>query len=394
METERFCGPCNRTISFGQGDEANWSEHEKSLKHQRNVRAAAGTSSIKSFFAPKPKISHPPPASGSSSTGATPLSSNVSAAVLSPPTVPPPSVSHIIDVDSMPDPRSKKSPYIAWKYNLKPHIQTVHPSAKIANYKSFYDLADGEEIELERISKKKKRKSSKKKINFRILPEHSTEAALGDFSKAWRTDSEHEDDADEESSSSSRSPSPDPTREMGAESALRALSPDEDLPLASTLLGTPQHHTSCNESTVLSAEPASSLTSSDTLLTEITAPSASDSNLNNPGGSDGITQLDVAQKELVGEATSFTRRSRRASAKRRIILSDDEGEEGCSAPDCTITENEPMVMCSGPAFVVRSNILFQAHLCCVGLKTMPVEWYCDDNCVENAGGRVRKKRRT
>ncbi|KAK6971988.1 hypothetical protein R3P38DRAFT_2585558, partial [Favolaschia claudopus] len=70
-------------------------------------------------------------------------------------------------------------PDVVWKYNLQTHIQTVHPSANISNYRSYYQLAEGEEVELKRISTTKRRKSSKKKINFRISPQHSTQAVLG-----------------------------------------------------------------------------------------------------------------------------------------------------------------------------------------------------------------------
>jgi hypothetical protein len=88
--------------------------------------------------------------------------------------------------------------------------------------------------------------------------------------------------------------------------------------------------------------------------------------------------------------------------RRRIIVSDDECEGGCSAPSCTITEDEPPVTFSGPAcknrvcsfasfHLVCGPTFYQAHLCCVGLD---VTWFRDDYCLENAGGRVRKKRRT
>ncbi|KAJ7232149.1 hypothetical protein B0H12DRAFT_1029103 [Mycena haematopus] len=70
-------------------------------------------------------------------------------------------------------------PDIVWKYNLETHLRTVHASANISNYKSYYELADGGKVELKRISKAKKRKTKKKHIDFRISPAHSTEAALG-----------------------------------------------------------------------------------------------------------------------------------------------------------------------------------------------------------------------
>jgi hypothetical protein len=72
-------------------------------------------------------------------------------------------------------------PDVLWKYGLEAHIRTVHSDANISNYESHYKLAEGEEVELKRISTTKKRKSKKKKqaISFRISPDHSTEAALG-----------------------------------------------------------------------------------------------------------------------------------------------------------------------------------------------------------------------
>lgn len=70
-------------------------------------------------------------------------------------------------------------PYVDWKYNLKSHISKVHPTANLSRYKSQYELAQGEEVALKTISTTKKRRSSKKRIDFKISDEHSTEAALG-----------------------------------------------------------------------------------------------------------------------------------------------------------------------------------------------------------------------
>ncbi|KAJ6565759.1 hypothetical protein DFH09DRAFT_1314554 [Mycena vulgaris] len=74
-------------------------------------------------------------------------------------------------------------PDVVWKYNLKCHISSVHPTANLSGYRSHFELAEGEEVALKTISTPKKRRSSKKTINFRISEEHSTEAALGEFSR-------------------------------------------------------------------------------------------------------------------------------------------------------------------------------------------------------------------
>ncbi|KAJ6610947.1 hypothetical protein B0H10DRAFT_2193163 [Mycena sp. CBHHK59/15] len=74
------------------------------------------------------------------------------------------------------------------KYGLKSHIRTIHPTANLSNYRSYYVLAEGEEIALKTILTTKKHKSSKKAITFKISPEHSTEAALGEFSRVTTND--------------------------------------------------------------------------------------------------------------------------------------------------------------------------------------------------------------
>ncbi|KAJ6563479.1 hypothetical protein B0H10DRAFT_2445393 [Mycena sp. CBHHK59/15] len=79
-------------------------------------------------------------------------------------------------------------PDIKCKYGLESHIHTIHPTANLSNYRSYYALAEGEEIALKTISTTKKRKSSKKAITFKISPEHSTEAALGEFSRVTTND--------------------------------------------------------------------------------------------------------------------------------------------------------------------------------------------------------------
>ncbi|KAJ7506497.1 hypothetical protein B0H11DRAFT_1903863 [Mycena galericulata] len=93
------------------------------------------------------------------------------------------------------------------------------------------------------------------------------------------------------------------------------------------------------------------------------------------------------------EHNGLKTRSGRATkkSKKLIVVSDDEDEESkvCTAPNCTVYDDSPMVACSGPACT------FQAHLCCVGIKVddRPTQWFCDDDCRENAGGRARKRRK-
>jgi hypothetical protein len=107
VQTERYCTPSNRTITFGDGGQANWIEHEQSAKHLHNVQATEGTQSLKSFFPVNAKI--PCAAASASGTGSSsiggpivPASSTTASATISMnPTNPPLPVSDIIDVDSL-----------------------------------------------------------------------------------------------------------------------------------------------------------------------------------------------------------------------------------------------------------------------------------------------------
>ncbi|KAJ6459302.1 hypothetical protein C8R45DRAFT_942329 [Mycena sanguinolenta] len=253
-------------------------------------------------------------------------------------------------------------PDVIWKYNLKSHIQSVHPGANVNNYKSFYELADGEEANLKRISTTKKRKSKTKKINIRISPQHGTEAALGDFSQLPHASGDEHDSDDNESQASSRSSSPEHVPESLP--TVRALSPDEEMPVPSALHDAPESSSIQNDP---DEEPPG--------VSRPGSPVPSDSIPTIPGEMDTVSQPESIADEPAPQATSTVRRSTRA-VKRRIVQSDTEEDDGCSSPDCTITGSEPM-----------------AHLCCVGLTHEPAEWYCDDNCKENAGGRVRKKKK-
>jgi hypothetical protein len=68
---------------------------------------------------------------------------------------------------------------VVWTYNLKSHIQRIHPGANVVAYKSYYDKHPSEKVGLKRISKTKTRTRGKKAITFRISEQHSTQSALG-----------------------------------------------------------------------------------------------------------------------------------------------------------------------------------------------------------------------
>ncbi|KAJ7906166.1 hypothetical protein B0H13DRAFT_2021440 [Mycena leptocephala] len=78
-------------------------------------------------------------------------------------------------------------------------------------------------------------------------------------------------------------------------------------------------------------------------------------------------------------------------SKKLIVMSDNDNNIQCSAPDCTVGDaNIPMVACSGPACDS------QAHICCVGIKAKDInstEWFCDHDCRDNSGQRNCKRPR-
>ncbi|KAJ7429017.1 hypothetical protein B0H11DRAFT_1946378 [Mycena galericulata] len=290
-------------------------------------------------------------------------------------------------------------PDTVWKYNLESHLSTVHPTANLSRFKSHYELAEGEEVALRTISTTKKRSSKKKKINFRISEEHSTEAALGEFS---RLPGNSDDEVEADISGSSRSSSPDiddsPTE-------LRPLSPlnDDELPEPSALLvpSTPPTHliapTVTDEPPPMvvdqfeaAADPIPHASDHAPLTTEQDSNTSSgrpkprripkrSANSTESAADDPDPPVTSTDAQQSGQSGSKTRSGRvTKKTKKLIILSDDEDEESraCTSPNCTVLDESPMIACSGPACT------FLAHLCCVGIKANdpPTLWFCDDDC--------------
>ncbi|KAJ7247498.1 hypothetical protein C8J57DRAFT_1673758 [Mycena rebaudengoi] len=184
---ERFCAVCNKIVKFGRGGSANWEPHLRSADHIKNAKEAENSGSsrqITSFFTARPRA---PPAPR-------PIAAEV------PPSA---STSLAIDVDELPDfpaISDQSIPAAAadlgevllsrlrvaisngrarMTYNLKSHIERIHPGANLVAYKSYYSKHPNEKIELKRISKAKTRTRRKKAITFRISEEHSTQSVLG-----------------------------------------------------------------------------------------------------------------------------------------------------------------------------------------------------------------------
>ncbi|KAJ7443766.1 hypothetical protein B0H11DRAFT_1931434 [Mycena galericulata] len=287
-------------------------------------------------------------------------------------------------------------PDTVWKYNLQSHITRVHPTATLSRYKTDYELAEGEEIALKTISTTKRRSSKKKKVNFRISQEHSTEAALGEFS---RLSDNSDDEGEPEISGSSRSSTPD--SDDIEPSALFIASQPPAHPIASPVPDEPLTITvdqaeSADDSIPQAANPAPLTNQDSNTLSGLPKPrrvAKRPADSTESAANDPDLPLASAADSQRSEHNGLKTRSGRATkkSKKLIVVSDDEDEESkvCTAPNCTVYDDSPMVACSGPACT------FQAHLCCVGIKVddRPTQWFCDDDCRENAGGRARKRRK-
>ncbi|KAJ6612497.1 hypothetical protein B0H10DRAFT_1952291 [Mycena sp. CBHHK59/15] len=299
-------------------------------------------------------------------------------------------------------------------YALSRHALTLC-GTNLASYKTHYVLAHGEEVALRELFTRPRRKSTKKVINFRISNEHSTEATLGEFSR-------QPDDINPYPAPLSRSLTPENHEDSASTLCpIFPLEEEEELPSASTLMGTshglnqsadsdmrvevsvaPMETTVHTENPSSSSGQASDIT--ETRQSTGQQPSATPQVRPKPRmiakKPQVETQVDdepmpVAVPELPTEPHPLsTHKSARVSkpSKRRIVLSEDEeGDLCCTSPDCTMTGDLPMVACLGPACQSR------VHLCCIGIKakpnTLPEEWFCDDECRENAGGRRKRTRR-
>ncbi|KAJ6617827.1 hypothetical protein B0H10DRAFT_1948012 [Mycena sp. CBHHK59/15] len=256
-------------------------------------------------------------------------------------------------------------PDIKWKYGLQSHIRTIHPTANLSNYRSYYALAEGEEITLKTISTTKKCKSSKKAITFKISPDHSTEAALG--------------------MGPSRSPSPNAEQEIATRSTPHSLWPlhedsedddmpsptplefaplneeDDDMPSPGALLEASSRSGSFNIPPPIipdCVDPASINQTSE--LPTILTPQPSESMIPpaiRPQPRRVLKKtLDIAPPIAATNAEpTATRRSTRVAvpSKHRMVVlwEEDEEEETttCSVPYCAVTGDVPQIGCSGPA---------------------------------------------
>ncbi|KAJ6546314.1 hypothetical protein B0H10DRAFT_2202838 [Mycena sp. CBHHK59/15] len=262
-----------------------------------------------------------------------------------------------------------------WKYNLKAHISTVHPTATLSRYKSHYELAKGEEVALRTISTTKKRKPSKKKISFRISTEHSTEAALGEFS---RLSDDQGDEPDDESDSSSHSPSPDIEDERQSPTPLRPLSPmeeEDDLPSLSDLL---THSRPPAQSIEPRVQADSATVAAARVLTDDPVPAATDLSssttrqttqserpkprriakrklalVDSPADSSGSIVGPSAEQQLLLPTTRFGRVPKKS--KKLVVLSDDDNEDvSCCIQNCMVVDaNIPMVTCRDQLVIHR-----------------------------------------
>ncbi|KAJ6562689.1 hypothetical protein B0H10DRAFT_1966452 [Mycena sp. CBHHK59/15] len=227
-------------------------------------------------------------------------------------------------------------------------------------YKSHYELAKGEEVALRTISTTKKRKPSKKKISFRISTEHSTEAALGEFS---RLSDDQGDEPDDESDSSSRSPSPDIEDERQSPTPLRPLSPmeeEDDLPSPSDLL---THSRPPTQSIEPRVQADSATVAAARVLTDDPVPAATD-----------------LSSSTTSQTTQSERPKPRRIAKRKLALVDLPADSSGSIV--------------GPSAEQQLSLPTTGfgHTSAVWVSK-PTEWYCDDDCRENSGRRSRKRAR-
>ncbi|KAJ6573360.1 hypothetical protein B0H10DRAFT_1964027 [Mycena sp. CBHHK59/15] len=236
---------------------------------------------------------------------------------------------------------------------------------------SYYVLAEGEEIALKTISTTKKCKSSKKAITFKISPEHSTEAALGEFSRVTTNDGTN-------SMGPSRSPSPNAEQEIATRSTPRSLSPlhedseDDNMPSPTPLEFAPLNEEDDDMPSPGALLEASSRSGSFNIPRQsflIPSESVIPPAIHPQPRRVLKKTLDIAPPIAATNAEpTATRRSTRVavpSKRRMVVFSEEEEEEEtttCSVPYCAVTGDVPQIGCSGPA----SDS--QVHICCVGIK--------------------------
>ncbi|KAJ6572944.1 hypothetical protein B0H10DRAFT_2350756, partial [Mycena sp. CBHHK59/15] len=298
---------------------------------------------------------------------------------------------------------------VVWKYNLKSHLERIHPTANILSYESYYLVMSEERRALKVVSKMKPRKrSGKRVINFKITEAHGTQSALGNSLQFFPAPDPNSDDSDVDLPRISSLT--DDSGNGGSSAAYASQTPFDSQPVARTdtmLLNiNPERGVNATQLQPRRTAKAVALPTSYKTLSATTS-STADAVL------DPDTTGNTDNPPMLTDGTSASHRSTRKPVKRKIVVSSDEEEdsepeaETCADPECEETDSSEMVGCAGPACGSKvlsisslgsdfTHIEFKFHLCCVGLKTAPpTEWFCDDECRANARGRrSRKKNRT
>lgn len=269
-----------------------------------------------------------------------------------------------------------------WKYNLRSHIRTTHPTAACELSKHLYTIEEAEKVLMKGCWNKRTRiaKGKKKKIQnptMAISEAHTTRVALRPSdSLAVAIDSENvESDSSESLHIDSVGPAIDSS---GFGDTSDVMTEQDELSLEDGDVGT------------LVERPVGGLTEREEPgSTGVMSPNdanTSDVDMvhNDPATLDDNRQLDTTAVSANLVASSSGRHLRKRT--RKIIL-DDEDCFDCGKVVESDSTDASIIRCMGPGC---SSV---AHLRCLGMLEEPKEaWFCDDDCKSNAGLRTKRRR--
>ncbi|KAF7792170.1 hypothetical protein EIP86_003200 [Pleurotus ostreatoroseus] len=258
-------------------------------------------------------------------------------------------------------PLCPKSATAVWKYNLRAHIRSKHPSAncELPEYRQLYNIGADERTLLKAVLLKPTRKPRKKSKRhagiLKVSDLHSTSSA---FKALLGTEKDGLDEANGEATVS------------------------EDI--ASNDGGLDEHSDNTDEEDDISEfeelDPLQLKKAQSTTHIE-------DNEVDSPGVEQTVTN--IPQEPIT---SSFQSPMPNRSSRHKKRKSEDM-ETICSECYGALLESDTILRCMGPACEETY------HLACQGMLTQPTkDWFCDEFCRENAtgktvGGRKRVKRR-
>ncbi|GJE96106.1 hypothetical protein PsYK624_122990 [Phanerochaete sordida] len=279
-----------------------------------------------------------------------------------------------------------------WKYNFESHLRSAHSGITIEQYASRYKLEldmlviDSREITLMKRAYEKRRRHSKnkKKIlqTLKISEEHTTRLAIRSSATISSTSVQADPDY-AQANETPNGPADMSESEQEMDAFASDLESETSVPL--NLESGPSTASNLESGVDISSPPPIAMpSSSGGVLPQQADEAHEESSFGiTAGSSPNLAPEGLSIDPLPTDGLRRTKRKTTAV----VAVADPSAESICL--ECEeLLDADTAVTCDG---LLCTNVY---HLACRGLLERPIGgWFCDDECTENAGFRVTKRRR-